>query len=177
MRPMRLKGNDPIGNIYIYIFVYIYIYLGCGPLTVTVTTRIITFLVGDSYKTFISHCYWEGAISMGIQGEPLRSQTMDPSAVRVRVPKVFTPMILTRKVEGEHQVGPRSSLEGSHPYIPWTAQCLGWPLLRGLGCGFGSWNGKDVSVILFVFFEDVFFLVGWCLIQKQQQKDSMSTPE
>ena len=25
-------------------------YLGCGPLTVTVTTRIITFLVGDSYK-------------------------------------------------------------------------------------------------------------------------------
>ena len=119
---------------------------------------------------------------MGIKGEPLRSQTMDPSAprpfgLRVRVPKVFTPMILTRKVEGEHQVGPRSSLEGSHPYIPWTVQCLGWPLLRGLGCGFGSWNGKDVSVILFVCFEDVFFLVGWCLIQKQQQKDSMSTPE
>ena len=25
-------------------------YLGCGPLTVTVTTRIITFLVGDPYK-------------------------------------------------------------------------------------------------------------------------------
>ena len=24
--------------------------LGCGPLTVTVTTRIITFLVGDPYK-------------------------------------------------------------------------------------------------------------------------------
>ncbi len=29
---------------------YIYIYIGCGPLTVTVTTRIITFLVGDPYK-------------------------------------------------------------------------------------------------------------------------------
>ena len=28
----------------------IYIYLGCGPLTVTVTTRIITFLVGNPYK-------------------------------------------------------------------------------------------------------------------------------
>ena len=28
----------------------IYIYIGCGPLTVTVTTRIITFLVGDPYK-------------------------------------------------------------------------------------------------------------------------------
>ena len=27
-----------------------YWYLGCGPLTVTVTTRIITFLVGDPYK-------------------------------------------------------------------------------------------------------------------------------
>ena len=26
------------------------VYLGCGPLTVTVTTRIITFLVGDPYK-------------------------------------------------------------------------------------------------------------------------------
>ena len=25
-------------------------YVGCGPLTVTVTTRIITFLVGDPYK-------------------------------------------------------------------------------------------------------------------------------
>ena len=26
------------------------VYIGCGPLTVTVTTRIITFLAGDSYK-------------------------------------------------------------------------------------------------------------------------------
>ena len=26
------------------------IYIGCGPLPVTVTTRIITFLVGDPYK-------------------------------------------------------------------------------------------------------------------------------
>ena len=26
------------------------LYVGCGPLTVTVTTRIITYLVGDSYK-------------------------------------------------------------------------------------------------------------------------------
>ncbi len=30
--------------------IYLHIYLGCGPLPVTVTTRIITFLVGDSYK-------------------------------------------------------------------------------------------------------------------------------
>ena len=27
-----------------------YTHIGCGPLTVTVTTRIITFLVGDPYK-------------------------------------------------------------------------------------------------------------------------------
>ena len=33
--------------------------LGCGPLPVTVTTRIITFSVGDPYEP--SHCYWEGA--------------------------------------------------------------------------------------------------------------------
>ena len=26
------------------------VYFGCGPLTVTVTTRIVTFLVGDPYK-------------------------------------------------------------------------------------------------------------------------------
>ena len=32
------------------VFICIYIYIGCGPLTVTVTTRIITFLVGDPYK-------------------------------------------------------------------------------------------------------------------------------
>ena len=31
-------------------YIRIYIYIGCGPLTVTVTTRIITFLVGDPYK-------------------------------------------------------------------------------------------------------------------------------
>ena len=30
--------------------------LGCGPLPVTVTTRIITFLIGDSEKTYI--CHW-----------------------------------------------------------------------------------------------------------------------
>ena len=30
--------------------VYIVIYVGCGPLTVTVTTRIVTFLVGNPYK-------------------------------------------------------------------------------------------------------------------------------
>ena len=29
---------------------YISVYVGCGPLPVTVTTRIITFLVGDPYK-------------------------------------------------------------------------------------------------------------------------------
>ena len=29
---------------------YFKVYIGCGPLTVTVTTRIITFLVGDPYK-------------------------------------------------------------------------------------------------------------------------------
>ena len=29
---------------------YDMVYVGCGPLTVTVTTRIITFLVGDPYK-------------------------------------------------------------------------------------------------------------------------------
>ncbi len=35
--------------------------LGVAPLPVTVTTRIITFLVGDSYKPSFCHCYWEGA--------------------------------------------------------------------------------------------------------------------
>ena len=32
------------------LYPYIYIYIGCGPLTATVTTRIITFLLGDPYK-------------------------------------------------------------------------------------------------------------------------------
>ena len=31
-------------------FQVLWVYLECGPLTVTVTTRIITFLVGDPYK-------------------------------------------------------------------------------------------------------------------------------
>ena len=32
------------------------------PFPVTVTTRIITFLVGNPFlQTFICHCYWEGA--------------------------------------------------------------------------------------------------------------------
>ena len=39
------------------------VYVRSTPHPVTVTTRIITFLVGDPYKTFISHCYCEGAIS------------------------------------------------------------------------------------------------------------------
>ena len=39
------------------------VYFGCGPRTVPVTARIITFLAGDPQKTFISHCYCEGAIS------------------------------------------------------------------------------------------------------------------
>ena len=34
----------------IFIKKYAYIYFGCGPLPITVTTRIITFLVVDSYK-------------------------------------------------------------------------------------------------------------------------------
>ena len=36
------------------------LYLGLSPLPVTVNTRIDIFLVGDPYKTFICHCYWEG---------------------------------------------------------------------------------------------------------------------
>ena len=39
-----------IYHIYVYIYIIYHISFGCGPLTVTVTTRIITFLVGDSYK-------------------------------------------------------------------------------------------------------------------------------
>ena len=36
-------------------------HIGCGPLTVTVTTKIITFLIGNPYKPY--HCYCEGATS------------------------------------------------------------------------------------------------------------------
>ena len=34
----------------VYMNIHIYIYIGCGPLPVTVTTRIITFSVGNPYK-------------------------------------------------------------------------------------------------------------------------------
>ncbi len=36
------------------------IYLGCSPLPVTVTTRIITYLVGDSYKPSFATVTWRG---------------------------------------------------------------------------------------------------------------------
>ena len=43
-------------------YIHIYIYIGCGPLTVTVTTRIITFLVGDPYKLHLPQLLWGGHI-------------------------------------------------------------------------------------------------------------------
>lgn len=36
------------------------VHFGLSPYPVTITTRIVTFLVGDPYKTFICHRYWEG---------------------------------------------------------------------------------------------------------------------
>ena len=93
--------------------------------------------------------------------------------------KVFTPMILTRKVrfQGEHQVGPRSSLEGRHPYIPWTAQCLGWPFMGGWGVGFGSWMVKRCGVVIWYFFflRTCFFF--WLVFDSKKNLNSMSTPD
>ena len=44
------------------------VYVGCGPLTVTVTTRIITFLVGHPYKpTFPTGILWGGKKTQGIE--------------------------------------------------------------------------------------------------------------
>ena len=48
----QVSAQDFFHQQYVYIiFTYnYYIYLGCCPLPVTVTTRIVAFLVGDSYK-------------------------------------------------------------------------------------------------------------------------------
>ena len=46
-----------------YVYIYIYIcFLGVAPLPVTVTTRIIIFLVGDSYKLLLSTITTKGHI-------------------------------------------------------------------------------------------------------------------
>ena len=42
-------------------------YLGCGPLTVTVTTRIITFLIGNPYKPSFTTVTVRGATSKSYQ--------------------------------------------------------------------------------------------------------------
>ena len=57
----------------------IYIYIGLSPLPVIVTTRIITFLVGNPNLNFHFHYYWEG-------GQPniyiyIQSSRWDPSWV------------------------------------------------------------------------------------------------
>ena len=72
------RTHDPFGKVVerFHSFsndIYIYIYLGCGSLPVTVTTKIITCSVGDPHKTFIYHCYWEGATPM-----PLWSWSSSP---------------------------------------------------------------------------------------------------
>ena len=55
-------------NVCMNFHMYFCMYVGCGPFPVTVTTRTITFLVGNPYIFFTyilgmapSHCYWEGA--------------------------------------------------------------------------------------------------------------------
>ena len=44
---MKIHVADGTRGMQIFI---VYIYIGCGPHPVTVTTRIITFLVGNPYK-------------------------------------------------------------------------------------------------------------------------------
>ena len=53
-KDLKLKTNWICIHIYIYTYIHIYIYIECGPLPVTVTTRIITFLIGDPYKPLLA---------------------------------------------------------------------------------------------------------------------------
>ena len=57
----RWNGGD---FILLRLFIEMYIYIGCGPLTVTMTTGIITFLIGNPYKPSFTTVTGRGPHSM-----------------------------------------------------------------------------------------------------------------
>ncbi len=53
-------------------------FIGCGPLSVTVTTRIITFLVGDPYKPSFPTGILGGGHTQPIHNKPLLQTNPNP---------------------------------------------------------------------------------------------------
>ena len=145
-KPMCLKGNVTILYIcHIYIYTHIYIYIG---------DINIPFL---HEKTQGKRWVFTGVWNLWV--EPPRWLCRRLSF------QVFTRMGLRRKLR--QMVDRRSSLEGRHPYTPWTAQCLGSrEVWWGLILGTSSMNGKHRSysrwwLFQMFFFKFIFIPVFW----------------